>query len=101
MAGTRRHRFLVVAAGGVAFAIETKTRTYDDRHLDRVREQALWLSRRRRRWCRQGVLPVLCVVRDRGVQRRERDVLVVSIDRLVPVLEKATRPIDGAALVRS
>ncbi len=90
-----------VAIAPTGIAIETKTRAYDDRHLDRVREQALWLSRRRRRWCRQGALPVLCVVRARGVQRRERDVLVVSIDRLVLVLEKATRPIDGAALVRS
>ena len=30
-------------------AIETKTRASDDRHLVRVREQAAWLSRRRRR----------------------------------------------------
>jgi hypothetical protein len=71
---------------GVAFVIETKTREFDDGHLVRVREQAAWLLRRRRRWCRRGAVPVVCVVRARGVQRREQDVLVLSIDQLVPVL---------------
>jgi Nuclease-related domain len=77
---------LAVTPNGVGFAIETKTRTYDERHLARVREQAAWLSRRRRRSCRRGAVPVVCVVRARGVQRLEQDVLVLSIDRLVPVL---------------
>ena len=78
--------FLAIAPTGVAFAIETKTSSYDDRHLARVREQAAWLSRRRRRWCRRGALPVICLVRARGVQQLERGVRVVSIDRLIPVL---------------
>ena len=43
-------------------------------------------SSRRRRWCRGGAFPVLCVVRAWGVERYERGVLVVSIDGLVPVL---------------
>jgi Nuclease-related domain len=77
---------LAVAPNGVGFAIETKTRTYDERHLGRVVEQARWLGRRRRRWCGGGAVPVLCVVRAAGVERYERGVLVVSIDRLVPVL---------------
>jgi hypothetical protein len=47
---------VAIAPSGVAVAIETKTRTYDVRHLARVHEQAVWLSRRRRRWCRHGVL---------------------------------------------
>jgi Nuclease-related domain len=34
---------LVIAPTGLGFAIETKTRAYDDRHLARVREQAAWL----------------------------------------------------------
>lgn len=55
----------------------------------RVHEQAVWLPRRRRRWCRHGVLAVLCLVRVRGVQRVEDDVLVVSIDRLMPVVRSA------------
>jgi len=80
---------LAIAPSGVAFAIETKTRAYDDRHLARVRAQARWLSRRRRRWCRRGALPVLCVVRPRRVERVERQVLVVSVDRLTVALRNA------------
>ena len=80
---------LAIAPTGVAVAIETKTRSYDVRHLARVHEQAVWLSRRRRRWCRHGVLAVLCLVRVRGVQRVEDDVLVVSIDRLMPAVRSA------------
>jgi Holliday junction resolvase-like predicted endonuclease len=57
---------VAIAPGGIAFAIETKTRTYDQWHLARVRDQAAWLQRRRRRWCRRGAVPVLCVVRGRG-----------------------------------
>ncbi len=42
----------------------------------------VWLSRRRRRWCRHGSIAVLCLARARGFQRVEDDVLVVSIDRV-------------------
>jgi hypothetical protein len=77
---------LAIAPTGVAFVVETKTRAYDDRHLARVRDQAAWLWRRRRWWCRRGAVPVVCAVRARGVQRLEQNVLVVSIDRLMPVL---------------
>jgi hypothetical protein len=82
---------VAIAPTGVAVAIETKTRSYDVRHLARVHEQAAWLSRRRRRWSRRGVLAVVCLVRMRGVERCEGDVLVVSIDRLTPVLLVAAR----------
>ena len=77
---------LAIAPTGVGFAIETKTRTFDARHLDHARETAAWLYRRRRRWCRQGALPVLCVVRARGLEGVEDGVLVVSLDRLVSAL---------------
>jgi hypothetical protein len=40
---------VAIAPTGVAFVVETKTRTHEDRHVARVREQAAWLSRRRRR----------------------------------------------------
>jgi Nuclease-related domain len=80
---------LAIAPTGVAFAIETKTRTYDGRHLARVCDQAGWLSWRRRRRFRCGAVPVVYLVRARGVQRLEQNVLVVSIDRLVPVLRSA------------
>jgi len=78
---------VAIAPSGLGFTIETKTRTYDERQLERVREQARWLGRRRRRWCHRAV-PVLCVVRAARVERYERGVLVVSIDRLVPVLRE-------------
>jgi hypothetical protein len=80
---------VAIAPSGIAVAIETKTRTYDGRHLARVRAQAVWLLRRRRRWCRAGALAVLCVAGGRGVARVEDEVLVVSLDRLVPVLRAA------------
>jgi hypothetical protein len=60
---------LAIAPTALGFAIETKTRTYDGRHLARINEQAAWLSRRRRRWCRRGVVPVVCLVRARSVER--------------------------------
>ena len=59
---------VALAPTGIAVVIETKTRTYEERHLDRVRAQAAWLLRRRRWWCRNGTLAVLCLVRTRGVQ---------------------------------
>jgi hypothetical protein len=80
---------VAIAPTGVAVAIETKTRTYDGRHLARVREQVAWLSRRRRRWACNGALGIVCIVRARGVERAEHDVLVVSIDRLTHVLRVA------------
>jgi hypothetical protein len=81
---------VAIAPSGIAFAIETKTRAYDQRHLARVRDQAAWLRRRRRRWCRHGAVPVLCIVRARRVRRWEHGVLVLSIDWLAPSLEHAT-----------
>jgi len=86
-----------VAPTGTAVVVETKTRTYEERHLDRVRAQAAWLVRRLRRWCRNGTLAVLCLVRTRGVQRVDRDVLVVSIDQLIPALRRATQVSRRAA----
>ena len=81
---------VAIAPTGIAVAIETKTRVYDG-HLDRVGEQAAWLSRRRRRWAPNGALGVMCLVRARGVERVEHDVLVVSIDRLLHVVRVAAR----------
>ena len=77
---------VAIAPTGTAFAIESKTRTFDARHLHHARQTAAWLYRHRRRWYRRGALPVLCVVRARGVQRAEDEVLVVSLDRLAPAL---------------
>ena len=88
---------VAIAPTGVAFAIETKTKTLEDRHVARVLEQAEWLSRRRRRWCKRGALPVVCLARRRGVEHVEAGVLVVSIDRLT--LPSAPSP--GCEIVRA
>jgi len=77
---------VAIAPTGIAFAIESKTRTFDERHLAHARQTAAWLHRHRRRWCRRGALPVLCVVRARGLEGTESGVLVVSLDRLAPAL---------------
>jgi hypothetical protein len=80
---------VAIAPTGIAFVVETKTRTFEARHLASVREMAAWLCRRRRRWCRRGALPVLCVVRARGLERVEAGVLIVSVDRLLGSLRVA------------
>jgi Nuclease-related domain len=77
---------VAIAPTGVGFAIETKTREFDARHLAHARQTAAWLYRHRRRWCRRGALPVLCVMRARGLEGVEDGVLVVSLDRLVSAL---------------
>jgi len=59
---------VAIAPTGVAFAIETKARMFDARHLAHARQTAAWLYERRRRWCRRGALPVLCVVRAHGLE---------------------------------
>jgi Nuclease-related domain len=56
---------VAIAPTRIAFAIETKTRTFDARHLAGVLDMAAWLYGRRRRWCRRGALPVLCIARAR------------------------------------
>jgi hypothetical protein len=89
VAGAGRHRLGCDRPDWDCGAVETKTRSYDGRHLARVREQAAWLSRRRRRWARNGALGVRCLVRARAVERVEHDLLVVSIDRLTHVLRVA------------
>ena len=66
--------------------IETKTRTFDGQHVARVQETANWLRARRRRWCPQGALAVLCVVHARRLERVEAGVLIVSLDRLIGAL---------------
>ena len=77
---------VAIAPTGISFAIETKTRTFHPRHLANTREMAAWLCRRRRRWCRAGARAVLCVVSAKSLERVENDVLIVSLDRLLPAL---------------
>lgn len=77
---------VAIAPTGVAFAIETKTRSYQPAHLAVVRAQAVWLERRRRRWCPRGARAVLCVTRGPQLEHVADGVLVVSVNRLVAVL---------------
>lgn len=88
---------VAIAPTGIAFAIETKTRSYTPEHLARVASMAHWMYARRRRWCPNGALPVLCVADARYlVDHVENGVLVVSRGRLLAALHTAagtqTRP---------
>jgi Nuclease-related domain len=73
---------VAIAPTGIAFAIETNRA----HHLSNTREMAARLYRHRRRWCRGGALAVLCVVGARSLERFEDDVLIMSLDRLLPAL---------------
>ena len=90
---------VAIAPTGFAFAIETKTRTFDDEHLARVHEMARWLAARRRRWCPAGALPVLCVVRTNRLERVEADVLIVSPDRLPATLRSTAGTLERPAFL--
>ncbi len=68
---------------------EIKTRSFDGQHLVRVREMALWLQARRRRWCPAGALPVICVLAPARLERVEAEMLIVSPDRLPAALRGA------------
>jgi Nuclease-related domain len=77
---------VAIAPNGIACVIETKTRTFQAYHLANTREMAALLYRHRRRWCPAGALPVLCVVGARSLERVEHDLLIVSLDQLLPAL---------------
>jgi hypothetical protein len=85
---------LVRSPGGVGFAIETKTRAYTQAQLRRTSATARWVARRRRRYPR-GVVPILCVVRARELESRYGDVVVVSLDRLLALLERVAQSTAG------
>ncbi len=81
---------LVRSPEGVGFAIETKTSAYTEEQLRRTVATGRWTARRRRRYP-FGVVPVLCVVRAHRVEFRYGDVVVVSLDRLLAVLERVAQ----------
>jgi alkylated DNA nucleotide flippase Atl1 len=90
---------VAIAPMGIAFAIETKTRSYHDAHLANVRAQAAWLAWRRRRWCRPGAVPVICVTRGPRLELMEQEVLVVSVEFLGQALRAATRSAQRPAFL--
>jgi hypothetical protein len=92
---------VAIAPTGMAFAIETKTKTFDRRHLDAVGGMAVWLHRRRRRLFRRAAVPVLCIVRARAVERIDDEVLIVSLDRLVVALRTAAGTTQCPGFIRA
>ena len=86
LAGPRRHRQRGDCADRDRVRDRTKTRTFNDQHVARVEAIASWLRARRRRWCPEGALAVLCVVHARRLERVDAGVLIVSLDRLVGAL---------------
>jgi hypothetical protein len=86
---------------GLAFAIETKTSTYRPEHVRRAAATARWLMSRRRPWCPRGAMPVVCLVRPRGMERVEDGVLIVSIDRLPGALRVAVGARERPAFLSS
>jgi hypothetical protein len=82
------HIAIAPQTAAVTFAIETKTRSYAVRDLERISRIAEWLALGRPGWGAGGTIPVLCLAGRRGVERFELGVAVVSIDRLVPVLRR-------------
>ena len=90
---------IAIAPTGVAFAIETKAKTFDNQHLARVHEMALWLRARRRRWCPVAALSVLCVVHASGLEHVDGDVLIVSPDRLLGALRIAAGTLERPAFL--
>jgi Nuclease-related domain len=77
---------VVRAPTGIGFVIETKTLRFNGEHELRTIRAARWLAGQRRRYpC--GVRPVLCVTRGRRVEHSDDWLLIVSLDRLIHVLE--------------
>ena len=74
----------------MGFVIETKTLHYTRAHLERTVDATRWLARRRWRYP-AGVCPVICVTGARPTEQIDEEVLVVSLDRLMPALRR-TRP---------
>ena len=87
---------VAIAPTGLAFVIEVKSRSYTPEHLARVTSMARWLQARRRRWCPNDALPVLCIAEARSPDRIEAGVLATSRGQLLCALRTAagtqTRP---------
>jgi hypothetical protein len=79
---------VVRSPSGMGFVIETKTLRWNRVHLARTIEAARWLARRRRRYPR-GVVPVICVVHACSLERADGNLLIVSLDRLLPAVKVA------------
>ena len=82
---------LVRTPDGLGLCIETKTLTFDQAHLDRLRRQADWAAERRA--YPRGVLPIMCLAHEHNRQLLADGVLIVSPDTLLDAILAA----DAAA----
>jgi Nuclease-related domain len=75
---------LVRTPDGLGFCIETKTLTFDQAHLERLRRQADWAAERRA--YPRGVLPIMGLAREHHRQLLADGVLILSPDRLLDAI---------------
>ena len=75
---------VATAPSGLAFTIETKTRSYGFEHLQRTRACAEWVGRKWR--SPGGAYAVLCVTRGPSRCDVDHGVIVCSVDRLAGAL---------------
>ena len=94
------HVAIAPPASGLAFAIETKTRTYAPQDLARITAIAQSLPRRRAVSCPRSARPILCLAGARGIERWEAGVTVLSADFLVPVLSRLAGTTTKPAFLR-
>lgn len=78
---------LVRTPDGLGLCIETKTRTFDHTHLERLRRQAD--SAARGRQFPRGVLPVLCVASEHDLQLLHDGIMIVSPDQILRAVTAA------------
>lgn len=78
---------LVRTPDGLGLCIETKTRTFDQAHLERLRRQAD--SAALAGQFPRGVLPVLCVAHGRDLQLLQDGILIVSPDQILQAVSAA------------
>jgi Nuclease-related domain len=75
---------LVRTPHGLGLCIETKTRAFDQAHLERLRRQADWAAGRLA--YPRDVLPIMCMTREHNRQLLADGVLIVSPDTLLDAI---------------
>lgn len=78
----------IVSGPNGVYLIETKARRYEDRHLGRVKGQAMWLHDQLGVW----VTPVICIRSRRGGPFRTKRVWVVPLGELLEWLKAQRNP---------
>jgi hypothetical protein len=87
----------IVSGPNGVYLIETKDRRYEERHLGRVKGQAMWLHDQLGVW----VTPVICIRSRRGRPFRTKRVWVVPLNELVNWLrEQRNAPVEFERLAR-